>query len=111
VQNLRKQASSSDLVISTLPAHALDEAGEKLYKSRRFKPAGALLDVAYQPWPSGFAKAWIHHDKPVISGLEMLIWQAVVQLRIFSAGSATEPLPNEIAVVEAMRHDVEVATS
>ena len=110
-KNLRKQANTSDLVISTLPAHALDEAAEKLYNSRRFNPAGALLDVAYQPWPSQIAKAWIRHDQPVISGLEMLIWQAVVQLRVFVHGSTAEPLTNEIAVVEAMRHDVEVAAA
>jgi shikimate dehydrogenase len=108
-KNLRKLSNSAQLVISTLPAHALDEAANKLYKSRRFKPAGALLDVAYQPWPSQIAKAWIRHDKAVISGLEMLIWQAVVQLRIFVTGDTSEPLANEIAVVEAMRHDVEVA--
>ena len=110
-KKLGKQANSCDLVISTLPAHALDEAGDKLYNSRRFKPQGTLLDVAYQPWPSQIAKAWIRHDQAVISGLEMLIWQAVVQLRIFVNGQTDEPLANEIAVVEAMRHDVEVATA
>jgi len=110
-RNIRKQANTAELVISTLPGHALDEVGAKLYDSRRFKPAGALLDVAYQPWPSQIAKAWIRHDQPVISGLEMLIWQAVVQLRIFVGGSTSEPLANEIAVVEAMRHDVEVAAA
>ena len=110
-KKLGKQANFCDLVISTLPAHALDEAGDKLYNSRRFKPQGTLLDVAYQPWPSQIAKAWIRHDQAVISGHEMLIWQAVVQLRIFVNGQTDEPLANEIAVVEAMRHDVEVATA
>ncbi len=109
--HLRRSANRVDLVISTLPAHSLDEIGAKLYDSRRFKPAGALLDVAYQPWPSQIAKAWSRHDKSVISGLEMLIWQAVVQLRIFVGGSTDEPLPNEVAVVEAMRHGIEVTSS
>ena len=107
--NLRRRANSVDLVISTLPAHSLDEAAKKLYDSRRFKPAGVLLDVAYQPWPSQIARAWTRHDRAVISGLEMLIWQAVVQLRVFLGGSTSEPLANEVAVVEAMRHDVEMA--
>lgn len=106
-RNFRRQASTVDLVVSTLPAHAMDEAAAKLYSSRRFKPAGVLLDVAYQPWPSGLAKAWIRHDSAVISGLEMLIWQAVAQLRLFVNGSADLPLANEVAVVEAIRHDVE----
>jgi shikimate dehydrogenase len=110
-KSLRRQANSVDLVVSTLPAKALDHTAAKLYDSRRFKPAGVLLDVAYQPWPSALAKAWIHHDSAVISGLEMLIWQAVAQLRIFVNGSADAPLANEIAVVEAMRHDVETESN
>ena len=110
-KNLRKQANTVDLMISTLPGHALDEAAEKLYSSKRFAPVGVLLDVAYQPWPSVIASAWIRHDRTVISGLEMLIWQAIVQLRVFVTGSTSEPLSNEVAVVEAMRHDVEVYSS
>ena len=106
-RSLSRQAKKVDLVVSTLPAKALDHTAAKLYDSRTFKPAGVLLDVAYQPWPSALAKAWIHNDSAVISGLEMLIWQAVAQLRIFVNGSADVPLANEIAVVEAMRHDVE----
>jgi len=110
-KNVRKQANAVDLMISTLPGHALDDVAEKLFASKRFNPIGALLDVAYQPWPSKIASAWIRHDRTVISGLEMLIWQAVVQLRVFVNGSTSEPLANEVAVVEAMRHDVEVYSS
>jgi shikimate dehydrogenase len=39
-----------------------------------------------------------------VSGLEMLLWQAVAQIRIFKFGNANQPLPNEIAVVQAMRN-------
>jgi shikimate dehydrogenase len=66
-----------------------------------------LLDVAYEPWPSEIAKLWFRQDLPVISGLEMLIWQAVIQLRIFVNGATDRPLLNEVAVVAAMRHAVE----
>ncbi len=110
-RNLQRRCVRADLVISTLPANALDEVGQKLYDSKRFKPRGVLLDVAYQPWPSQIARAWIQNDQNVISGLEMLIWQAVAQLRIFVNQSPYELLANEVAVVEAMRHDVEVSTS
>jgi hypothetical protein len=37
----------------------------------------------------------------------MLIWQAVAQIRIFKFGNPEQILPNEIAVVEAMRIAVE----
>lgn len=103
---LRRSAASADLVISTLPAGALDEVAEKLSKARFFRPSGAIFDVAYKPWPSKIAKVWLSRDRIAVSGLEMLVWQAVAQIRIFSAGDVAVPLPNEIAVVEAMRHAV-----
>ncbi len=110
-RNFARRAKLADLVISTLPAHSLDDIAQKLFNSKRFKPSGVLLDVAYQPWPSQIARAWIQNDKSVISGLEMLIWQAVAQLRIFVQQSPSDPLPNEVAVVEAMRHDAELNTA
>jgi shikimate dehydrogenase len=59
--------------------------------------------VAYNPWPSEIAKVWSAKGMQVISGIEMLIWQAVAQVRIFRTGDPSVELPNEIAVVEAMR--------
>ena len=93
----------ADLTISTLPGGSLDNAVSKLTKKKSLVPGGLLLDVAYHPWPSSLASLWISRSKPVVSGLEMLLWQAVSQIRIFKFGSPDQPLPNEIAVVEAMR--------
>jgi shikimate dehydrogenase len=98
----RAASRVSNLTISTLPAGALDKKASKLSKSFFWKPKGALLDVAYNPWPSGLAQAWSAKNKRTISGLEMLIWQAVSQIRIFTTGSAERELPNEVAVVSAM---------
>jgi shikimate dehydrogenase len=39
----------------------------------------------------------------VVHGLEMLLHQAVHQIRIFVAGDATVPLRDEAAVIAAMR--------
>ncbi|MFM6980781.1 MAG: shikimate dehydrogenase [Micrococcales bacterium] len=105
-KNLKRASSKVDLTISTLPAGSLDDLAAKLSASRFFKPRGAVFDVAYKPWPSPFAAVWIKNGKPAVSGLEMLIWQAVAQIRIFTSGSAEQPLMNEVAVVEAMRHAV-----
>jgi shikimate dehydrogenase len=52
------------------------------------------------------ATVWLKQQRPVVSGIDMLIWQAVAQLRIFVGGNPNEELPNEIAVLEAMRHAV-----
>lgn len=107
VTKLKPTASAADLVIATLPGGALDTASKKLSSWFGFKPAGAVLDVAYSPWPSQFAQHWSQLQKPAISGLDMLMWQAIGQLRIFTSGDSATPLPNEIAVVEAIRHALE----
>lgn len=101
--NLKRASVAADLTISTLPAGSLDDAARILAASRFWSPKGALLDVAYNPWPSELANAWSAKNRTVVSGLEMLIWQAVAQIRIFFNGSPSKELPNEIAVVEAMR--------
>lgn len=102
-RSLRKASVAADLTISTLPARVLDESARLLANSRFWSPKGALFDVAYNPWPSAIASLWESKGQIVVSGLEMLIWQAVAQIRIFFHGSPEVELPNEIAVVEAMR--------
>jgi len=104
---LRAASRISNLTISTLPSGALDKQASRLVRAWTWKPKGALLDVSYNPWPSKLAEAWSAKGKRTISGLEMLIWQAVAQIRIFSTGSAEKELPNEIAVVSAMHIAVE----
>jgi shikimate dehydrogenase len=104
---LRAASRVSNLTISTLPSGALDKQAARLIRAWSWKPKGALLDVSYNPWPSKLAEAWSAKDKRTISGLEMLIWQAVAQIRIFNTGSAEKELPNEVAVVSAMHIAVE----
>ncbi len=106
---LRAASRVSNLTISTLPAGSIDKQAEKLARAMFWKPKGALLDVAYHPWPSKLAAAWSVKGKRTISGLDMLIWQAVAQIRIFTSGSPEKELPNEIAVVSAMQIAVEDA--
>ena len=101
--NLKRASIAAELTISTLPAGTMDDLARTLSSSRFWSPRGALFDVAYNPWPSALANAWSQKNRTVVSGLEMLIWQAVAQIRIFFNGSPTQELPNEIAVVEAMR--------
>ena len=98
------QAAASDLVISTLPAGALDAYLNEL----RTPPKGTLLDVAYHPWPSKAAERFAEAGK-AISGLEMLLWQAVAQQRLFAGHDLDEPLENEKGLVSAMRAALEMA--
>lgn len=103
-RTLRALVKRAGLTVSTLPAGALDAY---LSDSRIQKViSGPLFDAAYNPWPSQAAKVWMASGNKVVSGIEMLIWQAVAQLRLFVNGDLSE-LPNEVAVVEAMRHAAE----
>jgi shikimate dehydrogenase len=102
-RRLGSAAKKAQVTVSTLPGGAMDVTAKKLQASRFFKPSGLLLDVAYHPWPSQLASAWQSKNQKVVSGLEMLIWQAIAQIRIFKTGNPEIELPNEIAVVQTMR--------
>lgn len=61
-----------------------------------------LFDVAYSPWPSTLALRWQNAGGAVVSGLDMLVHQALIQERIFVTGDADTVLDNEAAVLAAM---------
>lgn len=95
-------ADPSDLVVSTLP-HGVSVEGQI---SQQLVAAAALLDVTYDPWPSGLATRWARSEHPVISGRPMLLHQAVSQIRIFTGGSPDIPLHNEDDVIRSMRQAI-----
>lgn len=79
--------AASQLVISTLPPRAADGIAAELAEvpaADSLRQAGVLLDVAYDPWPSRIATAWHERGGVVVPGLEMLLYQAVEQVRLFS---------------------------
>ena len=83
--------AGAGVVISTLPPRAADGMAAELEALGR-RTDGVLLDVAYDPWPSQIAAAWHAGGGTVVPGLEMLLYQAVEQVRHFTglteAGSA-----------------------
>ncbi|MCU1412286.1 MAG: Shikimate dehydrogenase [Rhodoglobus sp.] len=93
--------SAADAVVSTLPG---GEYGLEFPEAVR--AASVLFDVAYDPWPSALAIQWADAGGTVIPGIELLLNQAVGQVRIFVAGDPDLPLSNEDAVVAAMRASV-----
>lgn len=76
-------------VVATLPPRAADPLAAQLTGPDSGGPAALppLLDVAYDPWPSALAQAWAARpgSGTVVSGLEMLLYQAVEQVRLFTA--------------------------
>jgi shikimate dehydrogenase len=69
----------SDVVISTVPPGIADEFAKTV-------PAhpGVLLDVAYGDIPTVLARAWAAAGGPVADGLDLLLWQAVDQVRLMT---------------------------
>ena len=80
---------AADLVISTLPGGAADSLS-----ATRWKPDTVVLDVVYAPWPTPFARSALAAGCPVVSGLTVLLYQAVAQVELMTG----HPGP-----VEAMR--------
>lgn len=87
--------AAADVVISTLPPRAADGlAGaveRELVHNPGRKTPGVLLDVAYDPWPSRIASVWQDAGGTVVPGLEMLIYQAVEQVRHFTGPDRIVP--------------------
>lgn len=91
--------SGARLVISTLPPHAADAmAAAPRLQGRVDGGAGILLDVAYEPWPSALAQTWRARGGVIVPGLEMLLYQGLEQVRMFTGSS----FHDEPGVINAM---------
>lgn len=67
----------ADVVISTLPGSAADGLSGT-------GPGAVVLDVVYAPWPTPFAATAQAGGARVVSGLEMLLHQAVAQVELMT---------------------------
>ena len=74
---------SADVVINTTPVGVLDEVAREV-----FSPAGLLLDVVYDPWPTQLAACWSVTGGTIVSGLSMLLHQAGHQVTLMTGQPA-----------------------
>jgi shikimate dehydrogenase len=81
----------ADVVVSTVPVAA--QTGPVLAAVRGVP---VVFDVLYDPWPTPLAAAAAADGRVVVGGLDLLVWQAVDQVR---AMTSRFDVP-----VEAMRH-------
>ncbi|RIJ12746.1 shikimate dehydrogenase, partial [Clavibacter michiganensis subsp. insidiosus] len=88
----------ADTVVSTLPG----DAAATVPLPAAVPEATVLLDVTYAPWPTGIATGWERAGGRVVPGIDMLVQQALGQVRLFVAGDAELPLPDEERVLAAM---------
>lgn len=91
-----QQALKAPLVIATTPAGTTDALATAVPE----RPA-TLFDVLYEPWPTELAARWSMFGGAVVSGLDLLVHQAVLQVEQMT-GISPAPL-------EAMRHAGEKA--
>ncbi|MEV6754462.1 shikimate dehydrogenase [Streptomyces sp. NPDC051214] len=81
-----EQALSAPLVIATTPAGATDALSAAVPE----RPA-TLFDVLYDPWPTALAARWSMYGGAVVSGLDLLVHQAVLQVEQMT-GRSPAPL-------------------
>ena len=72
--------SRADVLVSTLPAGAADDLARTLVP----RVDQVLLDVVYSPLDTALVRTWRDHGAPVAHGLEMLLHQAVLQVRLMT---------------------------
>jgi shikimate dehydrogenase len=88
----RDGGPTPDLLISTVPAGAVDDYAERAVMIRRAPPV--VFDVVYASWPTALAQAAATVGSAVVSGYAMLVHQAAAQVELMTG----KPAP-----LEAMR--------
>ncbi|OIV39116.1 shikimate dehydrogenase [Mangrovactinospora gilvigrisea] len=89
----------AELVVATTPAGTTDALAREVPRA-----PGVLFDVLYDPWPTALAASWSAAGGAVVSGLDLLVHQAVLQVEAFT-GRAPAPLAAMRAAGEAALSD------
>ncbi|MFW0121858.1 shikimate dehydrogenase family protein [Rothia sp. CCM 9419] len=97
-EDFASQYSVYEAVISTLPAGVADQFAPTLGSSLN----GVLFDVSYDPWPSTIASRWEDAGGVIVSGLDMLLYQAIDQIKLFTGHALEETLPEQLQMMNAM---------
>lgn len=74
--------AEAGLIVLTAPAGAADSIAADLAAGAH--PDRVLFDVVYDPWPTVASEAWRRAGGRITSGLDMLVHQAVGQVRLMT---------------------------
>jgi shikimate dehydrogenase len=77
-------AGESDVVVSTVPKGVADSLGATM----RWRRDAVLFDAVYDPWPTPLAASAAAHGCRIVSGLDLLLTQAVRQFELFTGVDA-----------------------
>lgn len=80
---------SGDVVVSTVPVEAQDGALVAATAS-----AAVVFEVLYHPWPTPLARAAVERGQVLVSGFDLLLHQAALQVELFTG---------QVAPLEVMR--------
>lgn len=80
----------ADLLFCVLPGNAAESLTLTPHRHDQL-----LFDISYHPWPPTLSTRWSSAGGSVLTGLDMLVAQALEQIRIFTTHSTSEPLPDE----------------
>lgn len=89
-----------DIVVSTVPAGAQSGLAEDIARAGQI-----VFDAVYDPWPTPLAAAAQSLRRVVLNGLDLLAWQAVFQVELFTG--RTPP----VAVLLSAAHEALAARS
>lgn len=78
VGTLDADPGEADIVVSTIPAEA--QSGALV---QRLADVPVVFDVIYDPWPTPLA-ASVGDDRVLVSGLDLLVHQALLQVRLMT---------------------------
>ena len=90
-----------DLVVSTVPAEASSQLAQDVPIAPR-----QLVDVLYDRWPTPFAAGWIASGGSAASGLELLVYQAVEQIRLMTGADVSSSILREAGQAELDRRNI-----
>ena len=91
----RPRALDAPVVVSTVPVD-----GQQAVAALPWRPGQLVLDVLYAPWPTPLALEVDRAGAAVVSGAEVLFWQATEQVELMTG----QPAP-----IRAMRTALEAA--
>ncbi|GLY07486.1 MULTISPECIES: shikimate dehydrogenase [Actinoplanes] len=92
-------AFDADAVVATVPKGASDELADKI----KWRPGSVLFDALYDPWPTALAASAMKSGVSVVSGLDLLIAQALSQFEQFTGVRSAPQEAMRTALDEAVR--------
>jgi shikimate dehydrogenase len=79
VRDLDDDHTDADLLVSTIPATAQTPPTLGLVDR-----VAAVFEVVYDPWPTPFAQRAVEGEQVLVSGLDLLVHQAALQVELMT---------------------------